>query len=90
MVLGNPKMKMSERVQMMTLGETLVVMDPLSRGPLRHIGTFAKRVGGVKLNVALCLSRLGHGPAGRDAWETTSSERRYWPSLGERGSTSLR
>ena len=37
-------------------------MDPLSRGPLRHVGTFAKRVGGAELNVAVGLSRLGHRP----------------------------
>ena len=35
-------------------------MDPLSRGPIRHVGTFAKRVGGAELNVAVGLSRLGH------------------------------
>lgn len=45
---------------MATLGEAMVVMDPLSRGPLRHVGTFAKRVGGAELNVAVGLSRLGH------------------------------
>jgi 2-dehydro-3-deoxygluconokinase len=53
---------MSERIEIATLGEAMIVMDPLSRGPLRHVGTFAKRVGGAELNVAVGLSRLGHRP----------------------------
>lgn len=43
-----------------TLGEALVVLDPLSTGPLRHVEGFRKRVGGAELNVAVALSRLGH------------------------------
>src|ERR671939_781816 len=58
--MGNPNEKMSERIEITTLGEAMVVMDPLSRGPLRHVGTFAKRIGGAELNVAVGLSRLGH------------------------------
>lgn len=58
---------MSAQIDVTTLGEALVVMDPLARGPLRHVDTFAKRVGGAELNVAVALSRLGHraGWAGR-------------------------
>jgi len=44
----------------MTLGEALVVMDPASRGPLRHVTRFVKRIGGAELNVAVGLARLGH------------------------------
>jgi 2-dehydro-3-deoxygluconokinase len=51
---------MSEPLQLTTLGEALVVMDPLSRGPLRHVGGFEKNLGGAELNVAVGLSRLGH------------------------------
>ncbi|QIN80610.1 sugar kinase [Rubrobacter marinus] len=52
---------------MTTLGEALVVMDPVSRGHLRHVGGFEKNLGGAELNVAVGLSRLGHrvGWAGR-------------------------
>src|SRR3954465_11837119 len=46
--------------QLTTLGEALIVMDPLSRGPLRHVGRFEKHYGGAELNVAVGLSRLGH------------------------------
>ena len=58
---------MSEPLQLTTLGEALVVMDPVSRGPLRHVGRFEKNLGGAELNVAVGLSRLGHraGWAGR-------------------------
>jgi 2-dehydro-3-deoxygluconokinase len=51
---------MSEPLQLTTLGEALIVMDPLSKGPLRHVGTFEKRLGGAEFNVAVGLSRLGH------------------------------
>lgn len=51
---------MSEKITVTTLGEALIVMDPLSRGPLRHVDTFVKRVGGAEVNVAVALSRLGH------------------------------
>lgn len=51
---------MSGKPQVATLGEALIVLDPVSRGPLRHVDTFAKRVGGAELNVAVALSRLGH------------------------------
>ena len=58
---------MSEPLQLTTLGEALVVMDPVSRGPLRYVSGFEKHVGGAELNVAVGLSRLGHrvGWAGR-------------------------
>ena len=52
------------RLDAATLGEGLVVMDPLSRGPLRHVERFAKRLGGAEVNVAVALARLGH----RAAW----------------------
>jgi 2-dehydro-3-deoxygluconokinase len=47
-----------------TLGEALVVFDPLSAGPLRHVEGFRKRVGGAELNVAVALARLGHRASG--------------------------
>jgi 2-dehydro-3-deoxygluconokinase len=49
-----------EPLQVTTLGEALVVMDPLSEGPLRHVTRFEKHYGGAELNVAVGLSRLGH------------------------------
>jgi 2-dehydro-3-deoxygluconokinase len=52
---------MSALLQLTTLGEALVVMDPIARGPLRHVGGFEKNLGGAELNVAVGLARLGHG-----------------------------
>ena len=52
---------MSDSPRVVTLGEALVVMDPLSKGPLRHVGAFEKHLGGAEFNVAVGLSRLGHG-----------------------------
>ena len=51
---------MSDPPKVTTLGEALIVMDPLSKGPLRHVGTFEKHLGGAEFNVAVGLSRLGH------------------------------
>ena len=51
---------MENPLQVTTLGEALVVMDPLSKGPLRHVGSFEKHLGGAEFNVAVGLSRLGH------------------------------
>ena len=51
---------MVEPLEVITLGEALVVMDPLSAGPLRHVNRFEKHVGGAEHNVAVGLSRLGH------------------------------
>lgn len=58
---------MTDHPQVTTLGEALIVLDPLSKGPLRHVGRFEKNVGGAEFNVAVGLSRLGHaaGWAGR-------------------------
>ena len=51
---------MSDPPGVTTLGEALIVLDPLSKGPLRHVGTFEKHLGGAEFNVAVGLSRLGH------------------------------
>lgn len=51
---------MADWSEVATLGEALVVFDPTSRGPLRHVDTLRKRVGGAELNVAVALARLGH------------------------------
>lgn len=69
---------MSERLEVATLGEVMAVMDPVSRGSLKHISTFAKRIGGAELNVAMdSPADSGTESAGEDTWETTSLERKY-------------
>ncbi len=42
-----------------TLGEAMVSMVPLAAGPLRHVHTFEKHVGGAEFNTAVALVRLG-------------------------------
>lgn len=42
-----------------TLGEAMVSMVPLAPGPLRHVQTFEKHVGGAEFNTAIALARLG-------------------------------
>ena len=48
------------RPEVATLGEALIVLDPVCKGALRHVDTFRKRVGGAEVNVAVALARLGH------------------------------
>lgn len=42
-----------------TIGEAMVSMVPVSAGPLRHVRTFEKHVGGAEFNTAVALARLG-------------------------------
>ncbi|MDQ0205674.1 sugar kinase [Alkalicoccobacillus murimartini] len=43
-----------------TFGETMVLLEAGSSGPLRYVNTFNKRFGGAESNVAIGLSKLGH------------------------------
>jgi 2-dehydro-3-deoxygluconokinase len=47
-------------MDVVTVGETMVLFVPASVGPLRYAGTFEKTIGGAESNVAIALSRLGH------------------------------
>src|SRR5699024_9504032 len=42
-----------------TLGETMVLFDPVTSGPLRYVDRFRKRIGGAESNLAIGLARLG-------------------------------
>lgn len=55
---------MEANTDVLTLGETMVLLNPHESGPLRHIMDFRKRIGGAESNVAIGLSRLEH----RAAW----------------------
>lgn len=46
-------------MDLVTLGEALVVFSPSDAGPLRFVHTFTKSIGGAEANVAIALSRLG-------------------------------
>ena len=47
-------------MDVVTIGETMVLFIPTSVGPLRYAGQFGKSIGGAESNVAIGLSRLGH------------------------------
>lgn len=47
-------------MDVVTIGETMVLFNPLSVGPLRFAGQFEKTIGGAESNVAIALARLGH------------------------------
>lgn len=45
---------------LVTFGETMVILDPTDHGPLRYVNQFHKRFGGAESNVAIGVARLGH------------------------------
>ncbi|WP_031515425.1 sugar kinase [Desulfofalx alkaliphila] len=46
--------------QVVTLGETMVLLNPTTTGPLKYATHFIKQIGGAETNFAIGLSRLGH------------------------------
>ena len=46
-------------MDVVTLGEALVIFSPADAGPLRFVHNFTKSIGGAEANVAIALSRLG-------------------------------
>jgi 2-dehydro-3-deoxygluconokinase len=46
--------------EVITLGETMVLLDPATPGPLRYVHEFTKRMGGAETNFAIGVVRLGH------------------------------
>ncbi|MGX4670941.1 sugar kinase [Cerasibacillus sp. JNUCC 74] len=46
-------------MDVITIGEAMIVFNPGSTGPLKFVHTFEKQVGGAELNVAIGCSRLG-------------------------------
>ena len=49
-----------EQMDVVTFGETMILFNPDTRGPLRYIHTFHKSIAGAESNVAIALARLGH------------------------------
>ena len=50
-------------MDVVTLGEAMVVFEPDSVGNMRYAANFSANVGGAESNVAIGLARLGHKPA---------------------------
>ena len=46
--------------EVLTIGETMVLLSPERAGPLRYVHSFSKSMAGAESNVAIGLARLGH------------------------------
>ncbi|MBL4954729.1 sugar kinase [Neobacillus sp. YIM B02564] len=46
-------------LDVITIGDGMITMNPMSKGPLRFSNTFERKVGGAELNFAIGCSRLG-------------------------------
>lgn len=46
-------------VEVITIGDAMITMDPTSKGPMRFVQTFERKVGGAELNFAIGCARLG-------------------------------
>ncbi|HHW66925.1 MAG: 2-dehydro-3-deoxygluconokinase [Epulopiscium sp.] len=47
-------------MELITFGESMVLFNPGSKGPLRYVNNFYKTIAGAESNVAIGLARLGH------------------------------
>lgn len=47
-------------MDVITLGESMVLFKPNSSGPLRYVSSYSQAVGGAETNLAIALTRLGH------------------------------
>ena len=43
-----------------TFGETMILMNPVRPGPIKYVTNFKKQIGGAESNVSIGLARLGH------------------------------
>lgn len=48
------------KMEVITFGETMVLFNPDSSGPLRYVHNFSKAIAGAESNVIVALARLGH------------------------------
>ncbi|MDG5472243.1 sugar kinase [Jeotgalibacillus sp. ET6] len=46
-------------MDVVTIGDAMVSLNPMSKGPMRYVSTFERKVGGAELNAAIGCSRLG-------------------------------
>ncbi|MGB3262049.1 sugar kinase [Paenisporosarcina sp.] len=46
--------------ELVTIGETMVLLEPVTDGPLQYVHQFNKKIGGAESNVAIGVTRLGH------------------------------
>lgn len=46
-------------MDVITIGDAMISFNPVTRGPMRYVSTFERKIGGAELNVAIGCSRLG-------------------------------
>ncbi|WP_461204938.1 sugar kinase [Clostridium sp. DL1XJH146] len=51
---------MEKIFDIVTFGESMVLFNPDSTGPLKYVDGFTKSIGGAESNVSIALSKLGH------------------------------
>ncbi|WP_408009301.1 sugar kinase [Pseudalkalibacillus sp. A8] len=52
-----------QALDLITIGETMVLFEPFDDGSIQYTNAFHKRIGGAESNVAIGLSKLGHSVA---------------------------
>lgn len=50
---------MGDRLKVLTVGDALITMNPDTKGPIRYVTHFERKVGGAELNFAIGIARLG-------------------------------
>ncbi|PID24685.1 sugar kinase [Sporosarcina sp. P7] len=50
---------MSTNFNVLTIGDAMITMDPITKGPMRFVTHFERKMGGAELNFAIGCSRLG-------------------------------
>ncbi|PPA69136.1 sugar kinase [Jeotgalibacillus proteolyticus] len=50
---------MQSEFGVLTIGDAMITMNPMSTGPLRYVTNFERKVGGAEMNFAIGCSRLG-------------------------------
>ncbi|WP_314728296.1 sugar kinase [Bacillus sp. Marseille-Q3570] len=60
MVMDKQNERQVEALDLITIGETMVLFEPFDDGTIQYSGAFHKRIGGAESNVAIGLSKLGH------------------------------
>lgn len=52
---------MSNEFNVLTIGDAMITMNPVTTGPLRYVTQFDRKIGGAEMNFAIGCARLGLG-----------------------------
>lgn len=62
-------------MDVISLGEAMVLFTPVEDGPLRYARNYTSRIAGAETNTLIGLAKLGKKPAGSAGWERMNSGR---------------